>query len=125
MAMMELVDAIGRYGLPTVAAGIVLWLYVHSQRREEARMDRLDARLERNGDSVAARIDTVERKIDMVQTQVERMAQQADVSAAGRVECHRMFRSIDNTLDTIQSELADHSDRIERIECVVLPPIPD
>ena len=57
MGMMELVDAIGRYGLPTVAAGVVLYLYVRSERRQEVRMDRWEARLLGDGNGTRGRLN--------------------------------------------------------------------
>ena len=50
MIATEIVDAVGRYGMPTVAAGLVLWMFVRMQSRTEARADRLEKRLLGNGD---------------------------------------------------------------------------
>ena len=135
MAMMELVDAIGRYGLPTVAAGVVLYLYMRSERRQEERMDRWEARLLGDGNGTRGRLnelrdDMAEAKAAQAQTsaevtvirqQVERIAQREDIADAGRIECHRSFERIHSSLADLQSELADHTERIERIECVTLP----
>ena len=135
MAMMELVDAIGRYGLPTVAAGVVLYLYMRSERRQEERMDRWEARLLGDGNGTRGRLNELRddlasaksemacarAEIGVVREQVERIAQREDIADAGRIECHRSFERIHSSLADLQSELADHTERIERIECVTLP----
>ena len=50
MIATEIVDAVGRYGMPTVAAGLVMWMFVRMQSRTEARADRLERKLLGNGD---------------------------------------------------------------------------
>ena len=50
MIATEIVDAVGRYGMPTVAAGLVLWMFVRMQSRTEARADRLEKKLLGNGE---------------------------------------------------------------------------
>lgn len=133
--MMELVDAIGRYGLPTVAAGVVLYLYMRSERRQEERMDRWEARLLGDGNGTRGRlnelrddlaaakseIDGVRAEIGVIREQTERIAQREDVADAGRIQCRQTFEAVHHALADLQTELADHTDRIERIECVMLP----
>lgn len=135
MGMMELVDAIGRYGMPTVAAGVVLYLYMRSERRQEERMDRWEARLLGDGNGNRGRLnelrdDIAEAKTAQAQTsaevtvirqQVERIAQREDIADAGRLECRRSFSALHNAIADIQTEICDHAERIERIECVMLP----
>lgn len=135
MGMMELVDAIGRYGMPTVAAGVVLYLYMRSERRQEERMDRWEARLLGDGNGNRGRLnelrdDMAEAKTAQAQTsaevtvirqQVERIAQREDIADAGRLECRRSFSALHNAIADIQTEICDHAERIERIECVMLP----
>ena len=135
MAMMELVDAIGRYGLPTVAAGVVLYLYMRSERRQEERMDRWEARLLGDGNGTRGRLnelrdDLASAKLEMagaraeigvVREQTERIAQREDLADAGRLECRRSFSALHTAISDIQTEICDHAERIERIECVTLP----
>lgn len=135
MGMMELVDAIGRYGLPTVAAGVVLYLYVRSERRQEVRMDRWEARLLGDGNGTRGRLNElrddlasaksemagVRAEISVVREQTERIAQREDLADAGRLECRRSFSALHAAIADIQTEICDHAERIERIECVTLP----
>jgi chromosome segregation ATPase len=135
MGMMELVDAIGRYGLPTVAAGVVLYLYMRSERRQEERMDRWEARLLGDGNGTRGRLNElrddlasaksemagVRAEISVVREQTERIAQREDLADAGRLECRRSFSALHAAIADIQTEICDHAERIERIECVTLP----
>jgi chromosome segregation ATPase len=135
MGMMELVDAIGRYGLPTVAAGVVLYLYMRSERRQEERMDRWEARLLGDGNGSRGRLNElrddlasaksemagVRAEISVVREQTERIAQREDLADAGRLECRRSFSALHAAIADIQTEICDHAERIERIECVTLP----
>lgn len=135
MGMMELVDAIGRYGLPTVAAGVVLYLYMRSERRQEERMDRWEAHLLGDGNGTRGRLNELRddmaaaqtqmaearAEIGVIREQTERIAQREDVADAGRLECRRSFSALHTAIADIQTEICDHAERIERIECVTLP----
>jgi len=135
MGMIELVDAIGRYGLPTVAAGVVLYLYMRSERRQEERMDRWEARLLGDGNGTRGRLNElrddlaaaksemagVRAEIGVIREQTERIAQREDIADAGRLECRRSFSALHTAIADIQTEICDHAERIERIECVTLP----
>jgi len=135
MGMIELVDAIGRYGLPTVAAGVVLYLYMRSERRQEERMDRWEARLLGDGNGTRGRLNElrddlaaaksemagVRAEIGVIREQTERIAQREDIADAGRLECRRSFSALHTAIADIQTEICDHAKRIERIECVTLP----
>ncbi len=135
MGMMELVDAIGRYGLPTVAAAVVLYLYVRSERRQEERMDRWEARLLGDGNGTRGRLNELRddlasakaeiagarAEIGVMREQTERIAQREDLADAGRLECRRSFSALHTAIADIQTEICDHAERIERIECVTLP----
>ena len=135
MGMMELVDAIGRYGLPTVAAGVVLYLYMRSERRQEERMDRWEARLLGDGNGTRGRLNELRddlasakaeiagarAEIGVMREQTERIAQREDLADAGRLECRRSFSALHTAIADIQTEICDHAERIERIECVTQP----
>ena len=130
--VLEIVDMIGRYGLPTVAAGLILWLYVRSERRQEQLLDRWELRMFGDGngtrgklseaqDELRKELGDVQEDLTVVREQVERIAQREDIADAGRVECHHMFRGINNALSSALTELSAHNRRIIVLESVVLP----
>jgi len=69
--MMELIDAVGRYGLPTVAAGLILWLYIRAQQRQDERMDRWETRLLGDGNGTRGAITRIEDRLDQIQRSTE------------------------------------------------------
>ena len=98
-------------------------------------MDRWEARLLGDGNGTRGRLnelrdDMAEAKTAQAQTsaevtvirqQVERIAQREDLADAGRLEGRRSFSALHAAIADIQTEICDHAERIERIECVTLP----
>lgn len=120
MGMIELVDAIGRYGLPTVSAGIILWLYLQAERRAAERMDRWERRLLGDGNGRPGRLDELGHQVAAVARQVDTLVARAELSDERRIECERTFKHLHDSIACLQSELADHSERLDRVESVVL-----
>lgn len=134
--MLEFVDAVGRYGLPTVAAGIILWLYVRSERRQEVLLDRWECRMfgDENGnrgklseahDVLRTDITHIQSDLDIVKQQVEKINQREDIADAGRFECHQMFDGINKTLIKVLEELSQHGRRLDQLETSFFFPTSD
>lgn len=120
---MEFIDAIGRYGLPTVSAAVMVWLFVWHTRRESARADRAENRqadrsdrlekrlLDDDGNGgkgefpkLASQVAEVKESVSQLNGRVATL-EQGQVSIEARVD--ERFGSIEGSLSTIKGRVSN------------------
>ena len=107
MLATELLDAVGRYGMPAVSGALVLAMFWRMVRRTEERADRLESKLLGNGDPDKP------GKLHEVQGAVEEL--RAEV-AADREQRTERDALVELRLNAGNGQFAEFTEKIEALD---------